>query len=57
MISENINFLKLNSENKTELIEDLAYEKLNLYSTISTYETDNLDKTLLKYHFLFLLNY
>ena len=48
MISENINFLKLNSENKTELIEDLAYEKLNLYSTISTYETDNLDKTLLK---------
>ena len=48
MISENINFLKLNTENNAELIEDLRYEHIDLTSTISTYVTANLDRELLK---------
>ena len=48
MISENINFLKLNTENNAELIEDLRFEHIDLTSTISTYVTANLDRELLK---------
>ena len=44
----NINFLKLNTENNTNLIEDLDLEKLDLLSSISPYETDNIDGMLLK---------
>ena len=50
MASENINinFLKLNTENNAHLIEDLDLEKLDLLSSISPYETENIDGMLLK---------
>ena len=44
----NINFLKLNTENNAVLIEDLDLEKLDLLSSISPYETANIDGMLLK---------
>lgn len=44
----NINFLKLNTENNAVLIEDLDLEQLDLKSSISPYETANIDGMLLK---------
>ena len=46
--NSNINFLKLNTENNAVLIEDLDLEKLDLVSSISPYETANIDGMLLK---------
>ena len=50
MTSQNtiINFLKINTENNSELIEDLDLEQLDLLSSISPFETANIDGMLLK---------
>ena len=44
----NLNFLKIDTENDAQLIEDLILEQLDLQSSISPFETANIDGMLLK---------
>ena len=46
--NSNLNFLKLETENDAQLIEDLLLEQLDLQSSISPFETTNIDGMLLK---------
>ena len=46
--NSNLNFLKLETENDAQLIEDLLLEQLDLQSSISPFETANIDGMLLK---------
>ena len=46
--NSNLNFLKLEAENDAQLIEDLVLEQLDLQSSISPFETANIDGMLLK---------